>query len=202
MKRFIKTNSGLYNQNVKLISAHNNFFLQKYFLKWCCGGVVEPMNIRVSITFRCLKKTLFFTMVMPHLFSLRFVNWSNFNPIICSWKKKIGCNCWNLRVPQCTECFIYLHEPNINSFHPPRLDFGEYISCRNGNISALAISWLFLFSHSVAYRTDSNRRSWFSWGLCLRNIRTATLKFVLISKSNILKLIYNVNKLKSPNRTH
>lgn len=53
MKRFIKTNSGLYNQNVKLISAHNNFFLQKYFLKWCCGGVVEPMNIRVSITFRC-----------------------------------------------------------------------------------------------------------------------------------------------------
>lgn len=38
MKRFIKTNSGLYNQNVKLISAHNNFFLQKYFLKWCCGG--------------------------------------------------------------------------------------------------------------------------------------------------------------------
>lgn len=84
MKRFIKTNSVLYNQSMKLISAHNNFFLQKYFLKWCCGGVVEPMNIRVSITFRCLKKTLFFTMVMPHLFSLGFVNWSNFNPIICS----------------------------------------------------------------------------------------------------------------------
>lgn len=59
MKRFIKTNSGLYNQNVKLISAHNTFFLQKYFLKWCCAGVVEPMNIRVSITFLCLKKNPF-----------------------------------------------------------------------------------------------------------------------------------------------
>lgn len=105
-------------------------------------------------------------MVMPHLFSLGFVNWSNFNPIICSWKKnKFGCNCWDMRIPQSTECFISLHEPNINSFHPPRLGFERYICCRNGMVSALAIAWLFLFSHSVAYRRISNRRSWFSWGL-------------------------------------
>lgn len=44
-----------------------------------------------------------------------------------------------MRISQSTECFISLHELNVNSFYPPGLDFGEYISCRNGMVSALAI---------------------------------------------------------------